>query len=381
MLNQMFDAQRQFQLELLAKANVVGVAIGYKDSKGEPTDELAVVALVQRKMPIAALSADDVIPKEVDGAKTDVLEIGYVTAQAANNPRDRWRPLIPAGVSIAHPLVTAGTLGALVNDNATGELLLLSNNHVMANSNDAFENDPILQPGPTDGGNNPADVVARLTRFERIRFTDEVEEPTPTPDPDPTPDPTPGPGPDPNPPGAGCDIAQVFANIGNALAQLNGSDRRLVVHNTAQSTSTMPKPTAMKTAAAQATIPTNTVDVALARPIDPSMFNKEILNIGLITGTAQPTLGMGIRKMGRTTNLTTGSVILINATVDVAYGTRTARFVNQIISTPMSQGGDSGSLVVEQATQNAVGLLFAGSPQATIFSPISSVISAMNIRF
>ena len=36
---------------------------------------------------------------------------------------------------------------------------------------------------------------------------------------------------------------------------------------------------------------------------------------------------------------------------------RTARFENQFVSGPMSQGGDSGSLLVSGDSQKAVGLL------------------------
>jgi hypothetical protein len=58
-----------------------------------------------------------------------------------------------------------------VKDKTTGEAVLLSNNHVLANSNNAAIGDPILQPGPHDGGNDPADRFATLTRFHPIDFT------------------------------------------------------------------------------------------------------------------------------------------------------------------------------------------------------------------
>jgi hypothetical protein len=45
----------------------------------------------------------------------------------------------------------------------------------------------------------------------------------------------------------------------------------------------------------------------------------------------------------------------------------------------MSQGGDSGSLVVDGNSNKAVGLLFAGSTSTTIFSPIQVVLDGMNI--
>ena len=47
----------------------------------------------------------------------------------------------------------------------------------------------------------------------------------------------------------------------------------------------------------------------------------------------------------------------------------------------MSQGGDSGSLIVELNSQTAVGLLFAGSGTATIFTPIERVLAEMNVQF
>jgi len=47
----------------------------------------------------------------------------------------------------------------------------------------------------------------------------------------------------------------------------------------------------------------------------------------------------------------------------------------------MSQGGDSGSLIMEVGSSNAIGLLFAGSSQATIFTPIDMVLDVMNIQF
>ena len=66
------------------------------------------------------------------------------------------------GVSIGHYAITAGTPGAFVKDKTTAETLILSNNHVMANSNDASIGDAILQPGPADGGKSPQDRIAAL---------------------------------------------------------------------------------------------------------------------------------------------------------------------------------------------------------------------------
>jgi hypothetical protein len=109
------------------------------------------------------------------------------------------------------------------------------------------------------------------------------------------------------------------------------------------------------------------------------MFSGEIRGIGLVSGTKGASLGQTVRKSGRTTDFTTGTITLLNATVNVAYGAKTARFVGQVITTPMSQGGDSGSLIVDGSENKAVGLLYAGSPQATIFNPIIEVLNALQI--
>lgn len=365
------QAQVRHEEDLLAKQNVVGVAVGFKESKGETQGEVAVVVLVEEKKPLAALSAEDVIPPELEGMRTDVYEVGYL--RALQTPRDRFRPVIPAGVSIGHYKITAGTLGAIVKDRTTGELFLLSNNHVFANSNDAEIGDPILQPAAMDGGVQPADVVAKLDRFIKLRYTDEpVGTPAPTP-------------PTPNPPTVptGCDVVSVMVTLANGVAALLGSQKRVVP--TTLSAQTMPEPVAgaLTGVVPGQAVPENRLDAALARPVDPAMFTDGIRTIGTVNGMKEPTLGMRVRKYGRTTEYTEGTVTLINATVNIAYNTvrgqRTARFIGQTITEAMSQGGDSGSLIVDATENKAVGLLFAGSTLATIFTPISVIAEELNI--
>jgi hypothetical protein len=98
-------------------------------------------------------------------AEVDVRVIGPVRPLCC--PADlqqRVRPLRP-GLSVAHPSVTAGTLGGFVRTR-TG-LAILSNNHVLAASNGATVGDAVLQPGPADGG-GADDRVATLAAFERL---------------------------------------------------------------------------------------------------------------------------------------------------------------------------------------------------------------------
>jgi hypothetical protein len=123
----------------------------------------------------------------------------------------------------------------------------------------------------------------------------------------------------------------------------------------------------------------NRVDAALARPTEDSIVSDEIVDIGRVSGTLPASLGLAVRKSGRTTGLTTGEITVIEATVDVGYDERLARFEGQLLTGPMSEPGDSGSLLVAADSLQAVGLLFAGSTQTTIYNPIADVLSALAV--
>jgi hypothetical protein len=328
--NDVTQARQLNQQAILSKPNVVGVGTGYKVSRGQVTDELSVVVLVRDKLPPAGLTPAAMVPSQVDGVRTDVIQVGDL--RALQSRTDRWRP-VPGGVSLGHYQITAGTFGAVVRDRTTGDRLILSNNHVLANSNDAQVGDPILQPGPVDGGRLEDDVIARLERFCPIQFTVQPGE---------------------------CSIAGAVAVLANLLARLLGAQHRL------------------KTLKVQAA--TSLVDAAVARPVDGVTLQDEILDIGVVEGTAPASLLMPVRKSGRSTGFTTGQIVVLDATVDVGYGNnRTARFENQIVTSAMSAPGDSGSLLVAGDSLQAVGLLFAGSDQATIHNPIQAVLDCLDI--
>jgi hypothetical protein len=122
------------------------------------------------------------------------------------------------------------------------------------------------------------------------------------------------------------------------------------------------------------------VDAALALPRQDNDLLEQNLEIGAIDGVAAAELGMEVIKSGRTTGLTNGTITILEASIRVNYGLdRAAVFEGQIVSTPMSQGGDSGSLIVTRQGHRAVGLLFAGSGQATIFNPIQAVLDALKV--
>jgi hypothetical protein len=298
---------RTYETRLLRRRNVVGVGIAKKVVGGRQTNEPCIVVFVERKLPKSDLERKDLIPNRIETMKTDVVETGRIVALQLRTVRIRPAP---GGVSIGHFRITAGTLGAVVR--RSGVRVILSNNHVLANSNDGRRGDAILQPGSYDGG-TAADQIATLEDFVRI----------------------------------------VFDGFLDRLLGLFGIVRPA----------------------------RNVVDAAVARPLRDTDVSNDILEIGPVSGTTSATLDMPVRKSGRTTGLTQGRVTAIAATVRVSYGlTRMARFRDQIVVTALSQGGDSGSLVVDSGNR-AVGLLFAGSSNTTILNPVASVASQLGLQF
>lgn len=70
----------RYESQLMQKANVIGVGIGYRERAGKLSDEIALVVNVTRKLPRHQLTADDTIPSEIEGVPVDIREIGEVQA-------------------------------------------------------------------------------------------------------------------------------------------------------------------------------------------------------------------------------------------------------------------------------------------------------------
>lgn len=130
----------------------------------------------------------------------------------------------------------------------------------------------------------------------------------------------------------------------------------------------------------------NTIDAAIALSSTANLGNATPSN-GYGTPKSTPVsafVGQSVQKYGRTTQLTTGVVTGINATVLVAYSSGTARFADQIIvgsAKPFIKAGDSGSLLVSNPGANPVGLLFAGTSSGTtaIANRIDLVLSQFGV--
>lgn len=75
------EIQVKYAQELMEKEHVVGVGIGLAMVNGEYTDELALVVLVDKKVPLEELAEEDIIPAEIEGVRVDVQETGPLEAQ------------------------------------------------------------------------------------------------------------------------------------------------------------------------------------------------------------------------------------------------------------------------------------------------------------
>lgn len=322
-----------FAADMMKRRNVVACGIGFKVRGAETTRDPSVMVSVTHKEPSGALDPGDLIPEMLDGVPTDVVETGELVAYALDR-RSRVRPVRP-GISVGHQYGGVGTLSCIVR---RGEkLYLLSNNHVFALVNQAQIGDAILQPGAGDAG-SLLDQIGRLASYIPIRFVDD--------------EPTTG-EPDPGQERSGC--SALLRSLLSGLTQ-------------ARTAPSVPLETN-----------DNVVDAALAELLDTVEADPAIVDVGgAPLGVAQPQLGSRVIKSGRTTGLTQGTVTQVDVTANVRYGDRLARFTNQIMITPFSQPGDSGSLVLDYE-RNAVGLLFSGSDQVAVANPFASVLAALNV--
>lgn len=274
-----------------ATATIVGVGLGAKLTGGQVVADAAIRVYVLAKLPADEVPANERVPRELDGLPTDVIAVGDVRALPA---RSRQRPA-PGGVSVGHPDITAGTLGCWLRVDGRETPHLLSNNHVLANSDRGEVGDPVWQPGPADGG-TADDALATL-----------------------------------------ADVASLDPTGDNAL------------------------------------------DAAIAAVDDPDAVDPAIHRIGVVEVEAsEAALYQSVRKHGRTTGHTVGVIMDVAADIDVRFGSGTIRFVDQIAvvgaGREFSDGGDSGSLVLDAVTTRPTGLLFAGGQGTTFANPIDVVL-------
>lgn len=314
--------------------NVVGVGRGFKIKDGKHTDKPAVIVLVKKKLPESDLRRGEKIPPKIYDIDTDVIEVGDLRLL---NRTEYVRPA-PPGVSIGHYKISAGTFGAVVKDRRTKKPLILSNNHVLANSSDGQDGrckigDPIYQPGPYDGGTEKQ-IIGYLERFVPILREYAL---------------------------SSCPKAAALERVSNNFIQMFRPHYRMSLF----------KKTSVD----------NIVDAALARPVSEDLITSEILGLGRVKGVKEAESGMKLVKSGRTTSINNAVVKAEAATLKINMGdNEEVVFTDQIVTSPMANPGDSGSLVLDE-NNNAVGLLFAGSASSTIVNRIQNVMDLLDVEF
>jgi hypothetical protein len=105
------------------------------------------------------------------------------------------------------------------------------------------------------------------------------------------------------------------------------------------------------------------------------------------SGNANPSVGEGVAKSGRSTGLTCSSISSVNTSAKVDYQpscnagtTFSVTFTDQLVISggSFSASGDSGALVVDSNTAQPVGLLYAGNDTSTVANPMSDVLNALS---
>lgn len=132
----------------------------------------------------------------------------------------------------------------------------------------------------------------------------------------------------------------------------------------------------------------NLVDAAVAR-VNPRSVMPEIRILGVRPAGVSRALarGMAVKKVGRTTDFTTGVIQDLHYRVRIPYRIsktnprtrRAAGFKGLVLCSRYTAAGDSGAVVLN-SRDRAVGLHIAGSQSSSIFCRIQNVFDALNIE-
>jgi hypothetical protein len=208
-----------------------------------------------------------------------------------------------------------GTLGSLLIRN--GSYYILSNNHVLARSNQASPGEPISQPGIIDTNCSTAgtQTVANLTFFVKLQN------------------------------GANVDVA--IAQIAQGAVDLTGNI--LLLGSTATGRTPDPGP--------------------------PHQGRGILASMGELVAKSGRTTGLTCSTVS-VTNLSTS--VMYPTPCGAATGF-TVTYSNQISVSGggFSGSGDSGSLIVDQNTADPVALLYGGSDTDSVGNPVADVLNAL----
>ena len=307
------------------KKNVVGYSkkLRRRIKEGREVEEEVIRIYVSKKVDPSALDLKDLIPREIEGIPTDVVEIGEMKALNLHPLAHvtRVRPLV-AGVSVGNWAITAGTLGWFFED-ASGREMLGSNAHVFAEDplKPSSNEKRIVQPGRADQGSVPEDVAGGYHWHQPLA-------------------------------GSGCTLSNAIAALLNGASSLLGRRTRFEL--------TLAERAKIDFAVAEPTVDYELrlhtaeewegfVGLGFAGSDQASFFCKaeHIKAAGwtpIDKAIEQVDVGDTIHKIGRTTEYTSGQVTDDSAFGRVNYGGLTfVEFDDLILTTAMLEGGDSGS--------------------------------------
>ena len=316
--------------------NVVGVGIDEKYVDGVSTGMMVLKFLVRTKVRTSALSRRDKLPESVDGIPTDVEEVGLIVplgkgaakarrasrsqaAAATSDPRTRLRPAQPGcSIGFREP-----------NDQ-----------FIMAGTLGTLVKD-------TQG------EIYILSNNHVIAYENGVE--------------------------ADGATRRVAVSKGAPIFQpglLDGG--RTLTDKVAELT---------RWVDLRADRNDNLVDGAIARVLKSTLVSRDTLFIGPRTGKKAAAKDMIVHKFGRTTSYRAGTVSSVFFDVTVPYEVGDVMFTNQIAIRGLdgkrfSDSGDSGSAVLERATNRVVGLLFAGATNGsmTFANHIADVLKQLKVK-
>jgi hypothetical protein len=265
------------------------------------------------------------LPKEIEDVPIIVRKIGLVSIRAEQVNKAMWEPnvflqgeRIACGSSCASAGGDAGTFGALVKIDGDDSIYMLSNNHVLAGCNHIPPGMPILSPSPDD---------AR----------------------------------------PGLLAPQSIAELSKAVPMRSGDPRHV-------------KPCEE--------------DVALGLVVKPDLVSSWQGNPeeGYDTPAelVDPVQNMRVKKFGRTTGLTIGTVdSRVEEPIPIpclAKGFKGNVWFENVwyvlgVGSRFALPGDSGSLVVTEDGQSAVGLVFSSNPGGEIglMIPIRHVAKELGV--
>lgn len=370
----------------LRRSSVAAVDVGYRIKQGRLTDELAIRVHLEEKLPASQLPSHELFPEEVGGVPVDVIEATYdastpttgapVEAGSADR-RARVTPLM-GGISIGNPRVTAGTLGAIVWSETDGSPHILSNWHVLAGS------EPASGPGARLSTGQPhyQSLVGLEPHYQTLAGIEPHYQTL-------------------------ADIEPHYQALAGTEPHYQSASRGQPHYQSAVVGEPIYQPGRFD-GGTSADVVARLSDVRLDRYMDAAVarldggrpYSSMMLGLGTVGGVLDnPRLGMAVAKSGRSSHVTRGVIDGVSLSTKIEFAHGVHWFDDQLHIAPpppwpadgpageVSDGGDSGSVWVEEGTNLAVGLHFAGerdpwpSSEHALANPMWRVAKELRISF